>query len=204
VRYDATVVVTHATRATLPSWWRQRHDYGRSAARLAELHPGRLAPVRADAWTLAAWSAILARQPRVAAGVIAGARRLLEEQLPASLDDRATVANLIAVRNMAGAGGPIARNIVRSYGPLVLAAAVAKKTRPIAVIVFATGTLWRWHDRDERRLADLPWAVVDDLAYASGLWRGAIERRSPAVVIPQITGSIKGLARALRPGASGT
>lgn len=198
VRYDASTSVTHATRPTVAQWWSQRHEYGRSAASLAELHPGRLAPLRADAWTIAAWAALLARQPRVAAGVIAAARRILEQRLPANLADRTTVANLIAVRNMGGAGGPLARNVVRTYGPALLVGTLHKATRPVSLIVFGAGTLWRWHDRDVRSLADVPWAILDDLAYATGLWRGALERRAPAVVLPKITGSVRGVVRALR------
>lgn len=198
VRYDATVVVRHEARTSLSAWWRQRHGYGRSASELAERHPNRLDPVRVDAWTLAAWAALLARQPRAAAAVTALARRSVEEQLPSSVADPGAVANAIAVRGIATAGGPLARAAVRSYGPVLLLAALHPKLRRPALSVFAAGTAWRWHDRRDFALSDVPVAMADDAAYATGVWLGAWKKRSLRAITPRVTGSTAGLRAALQ------
>jgi mycofactocin system glycosyltransferase len=198
VRYDADVVVAHDARGDWPSWWRQRHGYGRSATELARRHGDRLAPVRADAWTLTAWLAVLAGRPRAALAVVALARRQLAKQLPDTVAERERVAGQIAVVGIARAGGPLARAIVRSYGPLLLAAALSPPLRRGALGLFAAGTAWRFWERRALAPADVPLGVADDLAYASGLWRGALAGRSTAALRPRITGATRGLRGALR------
>ena len=198
VRYDASCVVHHDTRTSWTSWLHQRYGYGKSASQLAREHPDRLEPVRVDAWTLAAWSALVAQRPRAAMAVVSLARKALQDQLPDNLEDPGTVANAIALRGIATAGGPLARSIVRTYGPVLLLAAVHPVLRKPALGIFALGTAWRWQHRPPVRPMDVPLAVADDAAYAAGVWRGALSTRSLRAVTPRITGSTAGLRSLLR------
>lgn len=65
VRYDPSVTVAHGSRTTFAAMAGRRFAYGTSAAPLARRHPGRLAPVRVPAWSLAAWAPLAARSIRL-------------------------------------------------------------------------------------------------------------------------------------------
>ena len=116
VRYDADVVVTHDTRGTWRSWWRQRERYGESTADLATVHGARVAPLRADAWTLLTWASLLVGRPALGAHVVRVAQRHAREGVLATTENPAHAAREVVGRNMARAGGPLARATVRTFG----------------------------------------------------------------------------------------
>jgi mycofactocin system glycosyltransferase len=177
VRYDAGVTVTHRTRPTWRAWFRQRLAYGESSADLAIVHGSRLAPMRADVWTLLAWGAVAAGRPAVGAQIVRAAQRHARDRVFAGADDPAGVARAVVGRNMARAGGPLARALVRTFGTLLLVAALHPRLRARALAIFALGTAWRWHGR-RVHVADVPLAVADDLVYGVGVTRGAWRRRT--------------------------
>ncbi len=186
VRYDADLVVGHDARTTWSSWWRQRCGYGSSAAVLATRHGSRLAPIVVDepsAWVL---GGALAGQPLlVAAGVLTLVHQI-RERLPDDVERTRGLVGSLLSRATIGAGGPIARGLVRTYGPLVLTAALVVRARRRALLLFALGTLWRWRDRGSIDVRDVPLALADDLAYALGVWRGAWRARDATAVTPVI------------------
>jgi hypothetical protein len=67
----------------------------------------------------------------------------------------------------------------------------------VAVVTLAAGTAWRLRATPQSFAEDLPLAVADDAAYATGLWRGAIHQRAWRAVTPKITLSTAGLKKAL-------
>jgi mycofactocin system glycosyltransferase len=62
------------------------------------------------------------------------------------------------------------------------------------LILFGIGTLWRWRRQRSFQLQDLPLGVADDMAYATGVWRGAVQYHGWWAIRPNVTGT----ARALR------
>ncbi len=204
VRYDADVLATHRTRPTWRAWLRQRFAYGESSADLAVLHGARLAPMRADAWTLLAWSAVAIGHPAVGAQIVRSAQRHARDRVFYAAPDPAGVARAVVGRNMTRAGGPLARATVRTFGAALLLAALHPRLRARALAVFALGTAWRWHGR-RLDVADVPLAVADDLAYGAGVAHGAWRRRTLAPLRPDITPSsmhwreVLGLAAAAPP-----
>ena len=196
VRYDAQVVVSHAARPTWGRWLAQRIGYGVSSSHLALRHGSRLAPLRADGWTLVAWCATFAGKPLIGARIAKVAQRRLRERLEDTTDDPDQVANELVGRGMIGAGGPLARAIVRNFGAVVLVAALHPKLRRRALLLFVVGTAWRF--RSQRpRASDLPLAIADDMAYGVGLVRGAMLTRSPRALTPHVTKSTLGLREVL-------
>lgn len=185
VRYDASVDVDHPMRPRIGQWWQQRHRYGTSAAALAERHDKRLAPFRSDPWTLLAWSSVLLGRPALGARVVAGARRHARTSVFRDEEDPAAAADQVVTRNMVRAGGPLARAIVRTFGLAILLAALHPRLRTRALALFALGTAWRWR-HDQFHPTDLPFAIADDLAYGTGVVRGALQRRSLRVLTPDI------------------
>jgi len=187
VQYDATQVVHHPARTTTREWWAQRYGYGLSAAALAERHGSRLAPVRLDAWTLVVWTSLLSGRRRLALGALGAARSHFTAQLPADVANRRHVANVVVNRGVATGALPLARSIVRTFGPVVLMGVVFRRTRRVAILLFVVGTAARWRTRGLPRPLDIPYAVADDAAYAAGVWRGALRHRSATALTPHVT-----------------
>ena len=185
VRYDAQVTVTHRARGTWRQWFHQRLVYGSSSSALARRHGTRLAPVRVDPWTLVAWSSLLAGRPLVSLRIAAVARRTLRTSLEPVAADPQRCANELLRRGLVGAGGPMARAIVRTFGPVVLASMLAPRLRRRAVLLFVIGTAWRWRSRPVAAI-DVPLAIADDLTYAAGVYRGAWRDRTLGALRPQV------------------
>ena len=188
VRYMADVVVIHRARGTWRDWWDQRVSYGASSSDLAQRYGARLAPLRTDVWTLVAWASVLAAKPMIGARVVRVARGALRARLAPNTDDADHVSSEVVTKGMVRAGGPLARGVVRTFGPLVLLATLQPKLRRRALLVFALGTAWRWR-RTEIHASDVPLALADDLAYSVGVAQGAWRRRSLKALTPHITKS---------------
>jgi hypothetical protein len=155
---------------------------------LAERYGARVAPVRTDTWTLLAWLSVLASKPAIGARIVRVARRSLRQRLASNTDDPDHVANEVVTKGMLRAGGPLARSVVRTFGPLVLLAALHPRLRRKALFVFALGTAWRWR-RTEFHASDVPLAVADDLAYSVGVGKGAWSSKSLKALTPHIVKS---------------
>jgi mycofactocin system glycosyltransferase len=196
VRYEADVVVFHRARATWRGWWLQRLRYGASSGELARRHGDRLAPLRADPWTLLAWLSVLAGQPAWGARIVRSARNHARDRFFTSADDPNRVANEVVVRNMVRAGAPLARALVRTFGVVLLVAAIHPRLRSRALSAFALGTAWRWHHH-RVHVTDLPLAIADDLAYGAGVVEGAWRAKSLRTLTPAVTKSSMGFREAL-------
>ena len=136
VRYVADVVVTHRARSTWRGWWAQRARYGRSSSELAKRHGTRLAPFRADTWTLLTWTSVLVGKPMVGFRIIDAARDQLRERMLTTTDNADKVAGELVGRGMVRAGPLMARAVVRTFGVAVVlsrAASEAPSSRPVAV-----------------------------------------------------------------------
>lgn len=188
VRYDATVEVAHPARSSWREWWQQRSAYGASSAELARRHGKRLAPLRADAWTFVAWTSVLVGRPALGARIVAGARRHAREKFFQSEENPNQAADEVVVRNMVRAGGPMARATVRTFGVVLLLCALHPRLRARALGLFLLGTAWRWR-HEQFHPTDVPFALVDDLAYGTGVLRGAWRTRSWLSLTPDITKS---------------
>jgi hypothetical protein len=139
VRYLCDVVVVHRARGTWRDWWNQRVCYGASSSDLAERYGARVAPVRTDTWTLLAWLSVLASKPAIGARIVRVARRSLRQRLASNTDDPDHVANEVVTKGMLRAGGPLARSVVRTFGPLVLLAALHPTTSTQSTLCFCVG-----------------------------------------------------------------
>jgi mycofactocin glycosyltransferase len=202
VRYVADVVVNHRARSSWRGWWGQRIRYGQSSSELAKRHGSRLAPFRADTWTLLAWTTALVGKPMVGLRIIDAARDQLRERMFATTDNADLVAGELVGRGMVRAGPLMARAAVRTFGILILLSALHPRLRRRAFILFAVGTAYRWRSA-RLRVADIPIGVADDVAYGTGVMSGAVRSRSLGALKPHITRSTLGLRNVLglKPGA---
>ncbi|OYV60167.1 MAG: mycofactocin system glycosyltransferase, partial [Actinobacteria bacterium 21-73-9] len=184
VRYLPSVTLAHPARPTWRAWWRQRRVYGLTSAPLAERHGERLAPIRADRWTLAAWGGLVAGSPSLALSVLARALRQARRGPLAGLEHPERVALAVVGGNVARAGGPLARAAVRTFGVGLLAATLHPRLRRRALAVLVLGLSWRLRGSRVRPL-DVPLALLDDLAYGLGVLEGAWRHRSLGTLTPR-------------------
>ena len=202
VRYVADVAVTHRARDSWRGWWGQRLRYGQSSSELAKRHGARLAPFRADTWTLLTWLSALVGKPMVGLRIIDAARDQLRERLRATTDNADKVAGELVGRGMVRAGPLMARAAVRTFGIVILMSALHPKLRRRALTLFVVGTAYRWRST-RLHVADVPLGVADDVAYGAGVMSGALRSRSLGALKPHITKSTLGLRNVLglKPGA---
>ena len=185
LRYEPTSRVAHDHRTELRAWWLRKAYYGTGAAPLALRHHGAVPPMVLSPWAAAVAGALLARRPLIAAGVAAWAVQRLVPQLPELSRPWSAAARIVGL----GAVGAVAQTadaVNRHYWPLAaLACAVSTRARrTVAVVALAEGVVdWARHrHRDPsvrpRLLGHVVAHRLDDLAYGSGLWWGALRYRT--------------------------
>lgn len=171
VRYEPETVVTHAPRSDWRGWVRQRISYGSSAAPLARRHPGALAPIRMSGWSIGSWLAGVAVHPILGASISAGSAAALVRKLDGI---PARDAFRLAWLGNVHAGEQIAGAVRRVWWPILLLAATRSK---IARRVLAGSALAARH----------PVRLADDIAYSIGVWRGMLDERTAAPLVPEIS-----------------
>ena len=182
----------HEPRPTLRAWLAQRASYGRSAADLAERHPGAVAAPR--------------RQRVERGGVGPGRRRRARSPALATAGGTAAGPQPASCRTSTipsgrrcgspgtatcSPGGCWPSAITRAWWPVVVALALvsapgpagAGRRRPPARR-WSTGSA---SDRRSTPCATSRCASLDDAAYGSGLWQGAIDRRTADPLLPDLT-----------------
>jgi hypothetical protein len=82
----------------------------------------------------------------------------------------------------------MARAAVRTFGVGLLLCALHPRLRARALGLFLLGTAWRWR-HEQFHPTDVPFALADDLAYGTGVLRGAWRTRSWTPLTPEITKS---------------
>jgi mycofactocin glycosyltransferase len=198
LRYEPAARVAHDHRTTPAAWWLRKAYYGTGAAPLALRHPGSVPPMVLSPWSAAVGALVLVGTPWAAAAAVAvsaAAAGRLARKLPVRRP-RATAARLIAM----GAVGTVAQTadgVTRHYWPLSLAACLLSRRarRTVAAVAMAEGIVdwWRHRGRDASvrpgLLGHLVAHRLDDLAYGTGLWWGALRHRTTEPLRPAGTGS---------------
>ena len=191
VRYEPAAQVAHDHRVTLRDWLRRRAFYGTGAALLAQRHGAAVAPVVLSPWSAAAWAAVLTGRPLgvlAAGGVLGAAAARLARRLAAP-DRRPPhrLAAALVLRGTAASGRTLARAVTRHHWPLAVGAALVSRRarRLVAGIAVADAVDGWWPHRGE---IDLPTFAagrrLEDLAYGTGLWSGAVRARDVRALLP--------------------
>ncbi|MHA6804391.1 mycofactocin biosynthesis glycosyltransferase MftF [Salinifilum ghardaiensis] len=183
VRYEPRSVVHHDPRAGLAAWLRQRFDYGTSAAPLSARHPGRLTCAKMSRWSALSWTLLAAGRPcsALATAVVTAAlfpRKLRGRGLPAAQALR------LAGLGHLGAGRLLSDAARRTWLPPLAVAAVFSRRARRALLAALLPCLVESAGRGG------DWAalrVLDDAAYAAGVWRGCLRERTLDPLRPQFT-----------------
>jgi mycofactocin system glycosyltransferase len=185
-RYEPDSTVDHRPRSSWAALLRQRFGYGRSAAALARRHPGSLAPVRMSGWSAGVWALVAARRPVWALALAAGTTAALARKLR-DVPSKETI-RLAGLGHLA-AGRQLAQALTRVWWPIALLAAVfVPKARTVVAAALVTPVavdVARAHSLAPLRDAPVRWA--EEMAYATGVWRGVLAEREVGPLVPGFT-----------------
>ena len=191
IRYDAHVVARHAHRTSLHSWLRRKAFYGSGAAALADRHGSTVAPaVLTPIGAATAVAALAQRRWSVPVmGLLSGAMtRRLSRSLRRSDRPLRTAGELTAL-GVSSNLAQLMHLLLRHWWPAAAVGAVfsVRLRRALAVAAVADTVIeWRRLDPD---LDPVRFAValrLDDAAYGTGLWAGAVRARSPRSLLPHV------------------
>lgn len=196
VRYVPHIEVSHPPRSSLTGFVRQRISYGTSAGPLAKRHGWTVAPARLDRRSAVSWGAMLSGF-LVPGGLAAGWSTV--KRFAALVD--VGLAPIRAARMVAegwiGMANGLAMATARTWWPIAVVTARYSRFRLLAVLL-VLGWLRRLRRRprcirgtmDTDTIIgtgiDLALGVVDDSAYALGVWRGAIATRTAQPLLPHL------------------
>ncbi|MFF0224129.1 mycofactocin biosynthesis glycosyltransferase MftF [Streptomyces sp. NPDC004629] len=190
VRYQPRARVAHTPRLGPRDWARRRHEYGTSAAALADRHPGRLAPARPSAWNLLALACAARGHPRSAAVSTLLAMALLRHRLKGMPGATGLSASVVAQGLVADtvALGLALRREWWPLGLLCLGAARRSGAARVASAAMLAPLVAEWVIRgpalDLGRWTAL--RCLDDLAYGTGVTASAWHHRSLAPLLPKV------------------
>ena len=210
VRYEPAAEVVHRPRGTWTGLVRQRAAYGSAAAPLDQRHPGSVAPVELNAWSLAAWmlATLGGRTGAVAgAGIGVGSALALAPKLRGRMERPVRSALELAGGGTLHAGTWLGRSVWRAWLPLALVASVPSRRVRLATAAAAVvpALLDRRDAGAEVRIDPVRWVALhalDQASYCVGVWRGAWRCRSARALLPHLSG-IPGLTGRSGSGSSG-
>lgn len=197
VRFDPRSLVGHEIR---PSLWRlatQRFGYGTSAAALDRRHPGEVTPFEASPWGI-----VVAVAPLVAPVASVGVAAVVLVAVPVAV----AVPQFRLWRTLARAGCPspgreATRLVLRSHlGALRALTVVLRRAWWPVGLVWATVVTRRLRASHPRLVAVAGLSglgalavvqgarcrIVDDVAYGSGVWWGALTTRRAGPLLPRL------------------
>jgi len=185
VRYEPAAIAFHDTRSTLRAWLGRKFDYGTSAESLASLHGDLVAPAILTRST-AGWIVGLLVQRKAtvcgALGLLAYSTALAGRQV----DDRVLGLEISSRRAQIGVQ-QVAALVVRHWWPIAAILSVfSRRARRAAAVAAVADGLLAW-SRAETSLDPVRFLAarrLDDLAYGSGVWAGALRARSAAPLRP--------------------
>jgi mycofactocin system glycosyltransferase len=194
VRYEPKSRVAHEHRVEPVSWARRKAFYGTGAAPLALRHPGSVPPLVLAPWAAAVCllAASTRRLGAVAAVGVTGYAWLRLRRSFGRLRHPGRAASLLVALGLGSAVRQSAEVLTRHWWPLTLLACVVSRRARRATLLAALaegGYDWLRHRDGETDLDVLRYVVahrVDDLAYGSGLWWGALRVRTLAPLRPLV------------------
>lgn len=202
VRYEPAAEVSHRPRADWPALLRQRRTYGSAAAPLDRRHPGAVAPVELNAWSLLAWAlAVLGGRKGAAAGAVVavGSTVALVPKLRGRLDRPVRTAVELAGGGTLRAGTWLGRATWRAWLPFALAGCLP--SRRVRRATLAAAVVPALIDRraidGDPGIDPVRWVLLhalDQAAYCAGVWAGAWRCRSPRALLPGLSG-LPGITR---------
>ncbi|MBJ8348019.1 mycofactocin biosynthesis glycosyltransferase MftF [Antrihabitans sp. YC2-6] len=195
LRYEPAAHVAHDHRVSFGQWFNRKQFYGTGAAPLAARHEGKVAPLYISRWTVAAvvLLATLSRLGFVGAIATMAVALFRLRKVFSELDQPTRVAAIFVARGFAAGLWQLASAMCRHYWPVTLLAVIfSSRIRQIAMaMAVAEGFADWWTHREAGGLDPVRYIAfkrIDDIAYGTGLWKGAIKSRSVEALKPTFGG----------------
>ncbi|MDE0775431.1 MAG: mycofactocin biosynthesis glycosyltransferase MftF [Nocardioides sp.] len=194
VRYEPGVTVRHDVRPTMRGWLGRKVLYGSGSAALGERHGSHVAPAILSPTMALAGAALLLRRRwslPLAVGALAVSARTIERAMPRSLTrpTRVRVAGRLAVR---GAGWSLRQQaalLLRHWWPAAaigcLVSAPVRRAVTTALVVDTLVAATAQTNRSLSPMTLLAGRRLDDLAYGTGLWWGALRSQELTALRPR-------------------
>ena len=193
LRYEPAAQVAHDHRVSFGEWFSRKMFYGTGAAPLAARHSGKVAPMKISPWTVAAvvLMATLTRLGILGAFAALSVALLKLRKIFTELDQPTRVAAIYVARGFGAALWQLASALCRHYWPItVLAMIFSRRIRQIALAMAVTEGVADWVKyRETGGLGAVRYVAykrLDDVAYGTGLWRGAVQARSVEALKPTL------------------
>ncbi len=188
VRYVPQVEIEHSPRPSLAALLQQRWGYGTAAPEIEERHPGAAAPLRASPASYLIWLAAL-HSPLSGGTMLAlNAWRATRGGEPGSSPQSQLRA---AVGDQVQASVRLAHALSREWLPLTaLAALSSRRLRRLLALALAADAVTVGLGRSGPPLAAPVVGclrLLDNAAYAGGLWTAVARRRAPAALFPRLS-----------------
>jgi mycofactocin system glycosyltransferase len=198
IRYEPAALVAHEHRVAPVAWWTRKAFYGTGAAPLAISHPGSVPPAVLAPWTAAVCLLVAVQRPKalLTAVAVTGFATVRLRRTLHRLHGPGRQAVRLAGTGLQGSAGQCAGLLTRHWWPLTaLACVFSRRARRAALLAALAegGYDWWVHRPNPPQLGLDPLRYLiahrlDDLGYGAGLWWGAVRRRTPAPLLPMITG----------------
>ncbi len=192
VRYDPSVVAHHEVRATVRGWLGRKFAYGTGGAGLAERHGDKVAPAVVSVTMGVSAAALLQRRwwsvPVAGAASVATAASL-RQRLPVGRGQTGLATRLLA-RGVAWAVRQEGELLLRHWWPLAALGAVCSPgiRRALTTATVLDLALFLYERPGVDPATALLARRLDDLAYGSGLWWGALRAGSLRCILHRVTG----------------
>ncbi len=191
VRYEPAVQAQHEHRVRIGDWLARKTFYGTGAHSLALRHGHNVAPAVLSAWSVAAVLALLAqrRWSLPVAGAISAitavriASKLGRSSHPMRLGLWLTGSGLVSALAQTG------ELLLRHWWPMTVVGCLFSKRLRRAVLAAAIADAVVEHRRTDSALDPVRFGVarrLDDLAYGTGVWLGAVRGRSAKALLPDV------------------
>ncbi|MFW6090495.1 MAG: mycofactocin system glycosyltransferase, partial [Actinomycetota bacterium] len=191
VRYEPATAAHHENRPGLAEWWARKLYYGTGAQPLAERHGSDVAPAVLSPWATAFAAAALMQRRwslTVAAGATLFAWHRIAGRLRAS-DHASRIGLRLTAGGAAAALMQASALLLRHWWPAAAAGSVISRRLRRALVVAAVADSAIEYLRTDTDLDPLRFAVarrLDDVAYGTGVWLGALRRRSVRCLLPDV------------------
>jgi mycofactocin glycosyltransferase len=186
VRYVPQVVAEHEEPASWPDLLRRRYRYGTSVGPLARRHPRRLSHLVLRTWPTSSATLLLAGRPRGAIAIAAAHAVSLRWRLR-KIGVPFPRAFGWATSGFMQTTEGIGHFATMFAAPVLLAAVAPRKRRQAALLLLFVAPLADWARR-RPPVDPLRWVlacIADDIAYGAGVWRGCVDARTLAPLLPR-------------------
>lgn len=191
IRYEPGAVARHEHHAGLGEWWSRKCYYGNGAALLQARHGSNVAPAVFSPWTAAAVGALLAQRrwsvPVALLVSLAASNRIAKKVGWSSeagrISFRLTAFGVTAALSQSSA------LMLRDWWPIALVGSMLSRRVRRAVISAAVIDAMLEFRRTNSGLDLARFAAarrLDDLAYGTGVWLGAMRAKSIRCLLPDI------------------